>query len=62
MAEQQKPDMGNRIVLIVLGVVALLTIGGAIIATTTEWNTGAHQQAAETGEATEEEILPSAGY
>lgn len=40
MAEPDKPDWGNRIVLIIFGVLALVTIGGTIIATTTEWNAG----------------------
>lgn len=40
MAEPEKPDWGNRIVLIIFGVLALVTIGGTIIATMTEWDAG----------------------
>lgn len=50
MTEPEKPNWGNRIILIIFGVLALVTIGGTIIATTTEWDAGnfrSDQEAAE---------------
>ncbi|WP_116654793.1 hypothetical protein [Pelagibacterium sediminicola] len=50
MTEPEKPDWGNRIILLIFGVLALITIGGTIIATTTEWDAGnfrSDQEAAE---------------
>lgn len=40
MTEPEKPNWGNRIILIIFGVLAIVTIGGTIISTTSEWNAG----------------------
>ena len=50
MAEPEKPDWGNRIVLIIFGVLALVTIGGTIIATMTEWDAGNFRSAQDAAE------------
>jgi hypothetical protein len=62
LTEPQKPDRSNRIVLIIMGVLALITIGGAIYATMGEWNAGNTGSSETTSAPAEEEPLPSAGY
>jgi hypothetical protein len=62
LTEPQKPDRSNRIVLIIMGVLALITIGGAIYATMGEWNAGNTGSIEATSAPAEEEPLPSAGY
>ncbi len=57
MTEPGKPNWGNRIILIIFGVLALVTIGGAVFATMSEWNAGNSPAAR-----VQEEPLPSAGY
>lgn len=50
MTDEQKPNWGNRIILMIFGTLAVITIGGAIWATTTEWDAGnfrSDQEAAE---------------
>lgn len=37
MPETEKPNWGNRIILIIMIGVAIITIGATIFATTTEW-------------------------
>lgn len=38
MTEPSKPNWGNRIILMIFGVLAILTIGATIFATMGEWN------------------------
>lgn len=40
MTEPEKPNWGNRIVLLVFGLTAVLTIGATVFATTSEWAAG----------------------
>ena len=50
MTEPKKADWGNRIILLIFGALAVITIGAAIFATTTEWDAGnfrSDQEAAE---------------
>ena len=40
MAETEKPNWGNRIILLIFGALAVITIGATIIATINEWGEG----------------------
>lgn len=40
MAETEKPNWGNRIILLIFGGLAVITIGATIIATINEWGEG----------------------
>lgn len=40
MTEPEKPNWGNRIILMVFGLLAVVTIGATIYATTLEWDAG----------------------
>lgn len=55
MAQPDKPNWGNRIILIILGVLAIVTIGASIVATTTEWDAGNYRSDQEAAERAAEE-------
>ncbi len=40
MAETEKPNWGNRIILLIFGALAAITIGATIVATINEWGEG----------------------
>ncbi|SDG53647.1 hypothetical protein [Pelagibacterium luteolum] len=40
MADTEKPNWGNRIILLIFGVLAVVTIAGTIYSTTLEWEAG----------------------
>jgi|TARA_A100001391_G_scaffold51156_2_gene31175 hypothetical protein len=40
MAETEKPNWGNRIILLIFGALAVITIGATIVATMNEWGEG----------------------
>lgn len=40
MAQSEKPNWGNRIILLIFGVLAVVTIAGTIYSTTLEWEAG----------------------
>ncbi|HCO53641.1 MAG TPA: hypothetical protein DIT93_01315 [Pelagibacterium sp.] len=40
MAETEKPNWGNRIILLIFGALAAVTIGATIVATINEWGEG----------------------
>lgn len=54
MTEPVKPNWGNRIVLLIFGVVAIVTIGATIFATLNEWDAGNFRSDQEAAEAAAE--------
>lgn len=38
--DSEKPNWGNRIILLVFGLLAIVTIGATVFATTLEWDAG----------------------
>lgn len=58
MADTEKPNWGNRIILLIFGVLAVVTIGATIYATTSEWDAGNYRSDQEAAAADQESQAP----
>lgn len=54
MTEPAQPNWGNRIILMIFGVLAVVTIGATILGTLTEWDAGNFRSDQEAAEAAAE--------